>query len=374
MKVACISAFPRGNNYGMLSVDLAFEDFVRLALGKGAEIRYFNIEEDIHVDCGRSRKIVYDLLHSPDEQLSEFDAIVIWGDFTTSFEYRLGVNKHLANKLNLDKEAAADRYYKTLLFENCSESIMRKTLIVSSNILPNAAGSFDERYRLAVSRLYAAAAAIIPRDPMSVAMAQIFRRNSEGVSAGIDAAFFLDGGVKSSGEQRTRIGYSFSRTVGRKSGLIKRMMSRRFCNALSRKAQLPLYDVAWKTSHGAAMDFHKKLDEIAACGFIITDTYHCAINALRERVPVICVGQGAQHQSTTLGDKKKEYLFHSFMAQDSYVFTDNSAFMLSCERVAARTLRFVNDYQYLDRVFRNIEIGRKNQVNAFRLAIDKLLA
>ncbi|MEI4233136.1 polysaccharide pyruvyl transferase family protein [Roseovarius sp. D22-M7] len=357
----------------MLSVDLAFENFCHAALGDHFEVSYFNIEEAITIDCGSSRCLHYEFLHSPERQLSDSDIIVIWGDFTTSSVYVDDVLKHLVSKLKITETKAIDIYLKGLLLEECPDSILKKVLIVSSNLLPNAACQMSTRYRETATRLYSQAAAIIPRDPMSAAIAQIFRGNPTDVSCGVDAAFFLATQSATVGSA-DRIGFSFGRTAGPKSRLLRKWPVHRFTKALSRAASLPLYDIGWKSSGGDASLFYEKLEELRRCRLIVTDTYHCAINAMREGVPVICVGEGARHQFTTLGDKKKEFLFHAFMAQGLYAFSDNPQLIFSTHRVANEYLGNALDDTYAAQIRKNIEIAKSNQIIAFQSAIRKLVS
>ena len=359
-------------NYGMLSVDLAFGDFCRVALGHGVRIEHFNVEEELVVDCGRSRQLRYGLLHSPEEQFAEFQAVVIWGDFTTSQAYGDGVAKHLMSKHGIERTSALDVYYRNLLLEQCSDSLLRRVFVVSSSILPNSEGALAPRYRDAVSRLYRLAGAIIPRDPMSAAMAQILRGNSVNVTCGVDAAFFLSSALPPYVGGRDGIGYSFGRTAGPKTSVYRRFAAMRFCQAVSRSTKLRLRHIRWNSSGGDAEGFHNTLDELRRCRLVITDTYHCAVNALREGVPVICIGDGSKHQTGTLGDKKKEYLFHGLMAQEMYVFADNLSIMRAGADAAGQYVADVLDEQYSSRILGNVHTAMRVQTAAFQRAILEL--
>src|SRR5690606_36211726 len=66
-----------------------------------------------------------------------------------------------------------------------------------------------------------------------------------------------------------------------------------------------------------------KLRQIRRCAFVITDTYHCAINAWREGVPAICIGYGTEEPKDPLSEKKKELLYSTFNARQFYVFAEN---------------------------------------------------
>ena len=359
-------------NYGMLSVDLAFKDFCDKSLDSAVEVTHFNIEEKITIDCGRDRKIEYHILIDPEKQLSIFDAIVIWGDFTTSFVYKEDVKKHLVSKLGLSQRDAVDRYYNTLLLDGCSKDFLQKVLIVSSNILPNSEKKMDQRYKDSASRLYSYAAAIIPRDPMSTAMAQLLRCSSKAVTCGIDAAFFLDSRLSKKIVKKDQIGYSFGRTISPKKGLIRRFTIQRFINSISSITGIKLQNISWKSSDGDPFLFHEKLDELRCCRFIITDTYHCAINSIREGVPVICIGDGSSHQSTTLDDKKKEYMFHSFMGQNYYTFIDNFRMIFDSKRIVRDIADMALDESLFKYFCNNIEIAKCNQIADFQSAIAKI--
>jgi hypothetical protein len=66
-----------------------------------------------------------------------------------------------------------------------------------------------------------------------------------------------------------------------------------------------------------------KLRTIRSSTLVITDTYHCAVNAWREGTPAICIGRGVETPRSTLADKKKELLFFMFNMKDFYVFSES---------------------------------------------------
>jgi hypothetical protein len=66
----------------------------------------------------------------------------------------------------------------------------------------------------------------------------------------------------------------------------------------------------------------RKLSVIRGAKFVITDTYHLAISALREGVPALCIGWGAQGIEGSLSDKKKEIFFQQSMLRPNYLFVE----------------------------------------------------
>lgn len=373
MKIACICAYPRHMNYGMLSTDLAFENFCANSLQTRFDITYFNIEEEIYIECGNNRSIQYRLLHTPDKQLDGYDLIIIWGDFTTSHIYAVTTTKRLKEKHKLSEQEAEAYYLKRLLLKGCSKEIKKKVMILCSNTLTNSEFRVSPIYRESVFDLYHNAAAIIPRDPISSAMAQIMRGDHRGVSCGIDAAFFLS--TPQSNEEdsiKNKIGYSFSRSVRRNKPFTKKA-AHRLIRGISKLSGFPAENVGWKASGGDPCEFFDTVESLRSYKFIVTDTYHCAINSIREGVPVICLGEGAAFQLTAISDKKKELIFQNFMGDEYYIFSDRLDFLFNGKKLARKSLAVVQDVSAFSAFSRNLQVAKQNQLDAFREAVDVLL-
>jgi hypothetical protein len=74
---------------------------------------------------------------------------------------------------------------------------------------------------------------------------------------------------------------------------------------------------------------------------VVTDPYHCALNAMREGKPTICIGLGAQHPYKAIDDKKKELFYLCFNIKPFYLFLESLLHQSPVELVAgvARVLR-----------------------------------
>lgn len=67
------------------------------------------------------------------------------------------------------------------------------------------------------------------------------------------------------------------------------------------------------------------LETIASSKFVVTDTYHCAVNALTMGKVVFGLGLNQAEQSSTVGEPKKRILFRMLDSADHYIeFNDRN--------------------------------------------------
>jgi polysaccharide pyruvyl transferase WcaK-like protein len=155
--------------------------------------------------------------------------------------------------------------------------------------------------------------------------------------------------------------YSFGRTVGIKT-------SEKFTIALSQKLNVECIKFNWFSKDGFS-GLEEKIDLIRQSKYLITDIYHLALIGLREDIPTICIGRGAPYNKGTLYDKKKEFFFQQFQAQQYYVFFEylelcmvNSEELNTLIAVCSRNL---NNYPSLNRIY--------HLINSKRADAEKLL-
>ncbi len=362
-RIACICAYPRNANYGMFSVDLAIGGFLRAANIETAELTRFTCEGPLQVSCGDGFELCYEQLKDPAEQLKNFDLVVIWGDFITSRVYLEEVSALVARANDVPLDAARDQVYRCLLLEGAPESLLAKSMVLSSNLLPNDSFIDDQRYQDAVRRLYSNALAVCPRDPISASIAKIYSGRFDNVGMGVDAAFFLEHGPNFSPVRSERrpgyVGYYFSRS----SKLSRRtfhshLLSRFFVKRLASLFGLECKALSWHSKAargGEERGFGTALAELRDCRYVVTDTYHCAINAWREGTPAICLGRGVGYQGGSLDDKKKELLYLAMMAQPFYIFSDAIAHAVSTHRAA----RALSSPGTVNAVLSNLEVQKR---------------
>ena len=163
--------------------------------------------------------------------------------------------------------------------------------------------------------------AIFPRDPFSTeALKEFFSpKERSRIKPGLDAAFLLndDYVIKQKTSRRKRRGYTFF--FGR-SGFRGITLLRHTLSLVSGKNSAELkgwFDIdpsgSGREQLGALIEVIKQSD------FIITDTYHLCVNAMRLGVPVLGIGLDEKDQKGTLGDFKKAVLFSMFGRDAQYV-------------------------------------------------------
>ena len=108
------------------------------------------------------------------------------------------------------------------------------------------------------------------------------------------------------------------------------------------------------------------LSELSGYSLVVTDTYHLCVNAWRMGIPTVCIGSGTTHDTSTVGDKKKEVLYAMYGAQPFYVFKEELHSPIRFQKATAR-------------VAAAIKIGASKQVTAAirkheAVAVERLLA
>jgi hypothetical protein len=106
--------------------------------------------------------------------------------------------------------------------------------------------------------------------------------------------------------------------------------------------------------HKADEMFNANIKKIASSTFVLTDTYHACINAMRVGVPVFAIGRKSNGQEGTLGDFKKQKLFEMFNASQFYfTIEENEDENIFYERVIDKIHNFINsdtnDYEGIKR-------------------------
>jgi hypothetical protein len=339
-RVAVVCANNAGQNTGMFSVDLSLLTLLdELRAWERVEVSYFNTPmrppfdqrdatQGVSIETPSGTVIAYRKLIDPDEQLARFDRIVYWGDFLHARRYAdIGViPDDLARRCLLLAEAPVRLKEKVLAFGGC--------LYVN-----DAEAERDADYLVAIGGLYAAARGVYPRDPISTAHAARYAGFAGSVALGLDPAFLLDSarllawaGVpvpEVGGEARIGTWFGRSPLRDRMTALAARLGERIGAATVGlgwndRSAEHPVVKVA------------QKIALLRSCSLVVTDTYHCAVNALREGVPTIAIGLGASHARRAIDDKKKELLFLTLNATERYVFSERLLYLDELDGLADR--------------------------------------
>lgn len=347
MKIALICAFNENLNTGMISVDAAALSFLsRLPDNGNVELHLYNCERaHSFIDLPDHGNFSYALLTDPIAQLADYDRIVFWGDFLHAKGYHTQDFTWRQRRRGMTDAQALDSAFRGLMFEGAPREMLERTLVFGGTLYTNTLAEEDPRYRAAAAAIYTQAPLALMRDPASAAHIQRLSGFTRTDALGVDCAFLLDSadvfrwaGLKpASPGRKFHIGYSFGRSPNRAAMLF---FTRRLRDRL---AADQVDDIEWLGGEETAPlpKLADRLNKLRACRLVVTDTYHCAMNAWREGVPAICIGQGAQRASFSLNDKKKEIAYKMFGISDHYVYSELLTTQASTEKQAEAAARAI---------------------------------
>jgi len=328
LKLAVVSAYPIGLNPGMLSSDLALRSFLARH-GIAAEVTTFTIGPELTIPGAATGgdDLRYRSLEGW-EGLVGFDRVIFWGDFLHSRRFHLTDMPWMTRHTGMSSapDALDETIYGGLLLEGAPETLLRKVICFGGTIYINSlADAGDTRYIAAISRLFEAARLVLMRDPISAALARQY--GASGPALGVDCSLLLQpfGGLNwaSDADAPPAISFSFGRGPSRNRTTARLMhhLAEGFARTMKIAEPMAL-DWLIADAHDPLRDMVDKLAQLRRSVVVVTDTYHCAVNAWREGVPAICVGRGAERATGTLSDKKKELFFAMFGAAEYYVYSE----------------------------------------------------
>jgi len=318
--IALVSAFPSGGNPGMLSVELAFASIENL-LGEAFKVTRFCTEQSFELKAGTT-VLRWEHLENA-RRLSEYDKIIYWGDFLHWNGY--GASHWLSRQKKRHpgekKEKLLDQWYDCLLLEG-HKDLRSKSILFGGTLYCLSAGDLvDSRYRTALANLCTDAQMVRFRDQLSATLISGLTK-SDASHYGCDCAFLLDTtlfpNVPYPDDQIVPEGcllYSFAR-----SGADEALAT--FAKQLGSRLRLPVTSFTWFSNNSDPNALLGKLKSVRRANVVITDIYHLAVSAIRERKAVFCVGQGCSYAIGTLADKKKELFFRQILAERYYLFCE----------------------------------------------------
>lgn len=331
LKVAMFCAREPERNTGMVTVDTAGHAILRRAFPNatisrfcwGEAGRYGYREGEVpypHTDI-RGREAAY----------LGADLRVVWGDFTQAAVLWKPNDDAWPDRPAPSREEVA----RVVFLADQPPETMARTIVFGNSIITNRAEDFLEPvYARAFDRFMRGAGGVLFRDGLSAAKVAGLRGGE--ATLGMDCAFMRDDddlagidGYRPPAE-RSGIGVFFGRSPNRLALLA-------FSRGVGRAMGRPCHWVPWLWSGRSTrlparlFGYDVEPDELAAgapiaalacCEFVITDTYHCCINAWQMGIPAICIGLGAGSANGTLSDKKKEILYEMYDARSFYFFTE----------------------------------------------------
>ncbi len=333
MKIAVICAFPVGSNPGMLTVDLAVET-LRVRLPNTVQIDRFCAWRGFDK---QGLMVMEYQMYNDTKQLDCYDKIIFWGDFLHWRGYAMKdfLRRGRGKIENSSDQTIIDQWYQLYLLEDRPD-LQRKSLAVGGSLYGmNSEDMRDLRYQSAICQLYSNMQISLMRDLISSNfVSQITGNNYSNFGCDCAALLEVDHLIQSNDHSAEpyiafslgRSGY-FTETIEFIHGVGKRMA----CNVI---------DINWLSKGTGVDDTISKIQLIHNAKAVVTDIYHCAITAWRQRTPVLCIGQGANRVTSTLSDKKKEIFHTQIFSLQNYIYleeiltsTNNDIISLACERL-----------------------------------------
>ncbi|MBC7917303.1 MAG: hypothetical protein H7Y28_05790 [Rhodoferax sp.] len=321
---AAICADPSGLNPGMLSVDLALDCVFRSLPGRNA-LTYLNPKRAISVH-GKKEGLQYHVLNSPDE-LERYDCVIYWGDFFHWLPYAHWdwLYENPLVQAGQTMAQLEDRWYSLFLLEQHAEQFRDRIVVFGGTFYGMTAQHLsDSRYQSALTSLYRAARLVAPRDSVSANLVPHLAPN-HAYTLGCDCALLLDADATLPMDLAQKfvadtVPKKFITCFFGRSGMDAELL--RFAEGVAQQLGVPLVVLDWLGQPEGLDGLAFKLAVIRRAAAVITDTYHLAVSAWREGVPVIGIGRAQSRATGTLDDKKKELFFRQILAADYYLYAE----------------------------------------------------
>jgi hypothetical protein len=328
--VTVVTAFnPR--NAGMYSVDLAAEQFLQRHGYSTRLIRTQAKRTWLKPRFGRQH---FELIRNS-KLLFETDILVYWGDFTTNLLYGLNdfARRDLAFGYNKTQTAAFESWAQLFLPERANKSTAVYSIGQNFHSVEKSLKSLSEDAREKIEERYRSSFdAILPRDDISFQSLNNLNLGKSGVkiSQGLDPALLIDHYALYPELRRVKQSATFAYVFGRSDFLqIPELLHELEHRSGLKGINLP----SWHDLDSFAADrkMRRMLETIAGAKFVLTDTYHCAINAMGIGKPVFCMGLNQATQSSTVGEPKKGILFQMMGLMENY-FEFDDQFLSNSDR------------------------------------------
>jgi hypothetical protein len=314
LKVSVIYASLKDFNPGMVSVNESFCTWRRTvdapieadhyALGVRAEFDGALRPQELHGNLDRAL---------------DAERVLFWGDWLQTTRFHASIVRDFPDGFDASATkagvTATEQVRRHLLLSGQPDDVLRRVGIVGSTTALNSARDFlDDAFQHDLERLMRQAAFVLMRDPISVVHAQAIRTTTGDACQGFDCAFLLDAqaviGDARPPAMRPYIATYFGRN----------QMNRRheaFTQALARAAGAEVIVLPWLKRRayrpgGIRRPFQRAwrklvrpaparraghpytplcelLALVRGARFVVTDTYHLAVNAWNLGVPAVLV-------------------------------------------------------------------------------------
>ena len=313
IRIALICAYPIGTNTGMLSVDLAFESIVlnnasvtRFCFWRGKQK-----QDKLDLDYIELKEV---------RQLEHFDKIIFWGDFLHWIKY-FNIDwksKTLDRNPTMTESDAEDLWYKIFLLEDRVD-LQKRSIVFGSTLYGLDSNQLsNRRYTNALKSLYSNCRLALHRDIFSTSFIKQLT-NTNNINFGCDCALLLDSRLYVNAISQTSSDYFlYSFVRSNKNEILTKLVL-----DLGKRINKTPIELKWLTKGTSVNHFIDCITKIKQSSFVITDIYHFAVNANRENIKTICVGNSADDVTNTLSDKKKEIFYSQHFQRHNYICTEN---------------------------------------------------
>lgn len=292
-----------GRNAGMGSVDLAGQRFFQRHF-PGVETDFLLLYPHRH----QHDELPYRLLER--EKLSDYAAILYWGDFLHAAQYRQAVTRILVEQGRAPhREAALRQVRQGLFLVDADPILLERCLLFGGTLLFNHAGSYrDAEYLNDLRRLVQGVRRVWMREPFSALQANALRQDYRHTQQGIDCALLFP-----TSERTLPTGQADSDSIGVFFGRSRPSMQH-LAELLDKLSRLTAKRIEWLPwgeppffrAHREALLAHypslslslsavdqhnlpELLERLRDYACIVTDTYHLCVNAWTRGVPAICL-------------------------------------------------------------------------------------
>lgn len=368
-KVAVICAFHHGNA-GMLSVDLSAVQFLTdlhipfdLIVGQAKD------NGNSHHYGGLSFKTVRDIKY-----LNQYDCVLYWGDFLNNPSY--GIGGFSGQDVGLGNSKTKDDGYqawKNIMMPDKKILDNPRVISVSNNFQNIEKVMNKEAQREFSGNFSSGFDYIFPRDPLSMeSLITAFPQSSHVVHQGVDAAYLWDARREFNIPKHTPGNY-FSYFFGRS----KFENDYELISLISQVTGLePRPLDGWLSCRPSPREkMEGLLRQINGSAFVVSDTYHCCVNTMNLRVPIIGLGVSTTLQRGTLGDHKKQVLFNMFNMSSFYHAAQAKRLLPEeMENVLLSAIRISRDgvgNSTFDSMVAKVEIYRSSLTSAITKSLER---
>jgi hypothetical protein len=339
-----LSSSQHFRNTGMFSVELAAYEFFKDNF-PACKLTFYvpHLSEKCEYPFEYALRVPYETYRVIDsdavDDIWNSDLIVYWSDF---FHTRHYIEQYLLNYTDVD----LDIFYRAYLLEGASEEIWRKAIGFGNSLMFfSDFGKPHDRYSKAFNNLYRFMHISMPRDTVSYANLKHFRSKNDchgNIFQGVDPAMLLPKSPSTPEKQKKNLGLfigrrteidplhvklikEFAKESGREICWIDWMRNTEsfILRAVKNPRQAPnLIRHMWLASKYRKFGHETNpLFNLDRYDMIVTDTYHLAVNAVRSRIPVFCIGTGEiiyGKNALDLHDQKKEAMMRMFGHGEKY--------------------------------------------------------